>query len=206
RTNSFAAVSGYQHARELFDAMRDYGLRPAEYFKLARPPLLVRYRAAIRPGPGKDGKTVNAQVDYDPPDGPLVLAAWDPTWLKPLQARFALADLRRSASRREPLGLTTDRRWSWHEYSHVLLAACPGAPSLRFVHSVGDARAAIRCDPAPTLTLPLPPALASRPAIHRRMRWLTFPWVYLNRHHDRSVYDGWSWCGRYHRPAQFNSG
>jgi len=38
------------------------------------------------------------------------------------------------------------------------------------------------------------------------MRWLTFPWVYINRRHDRSVFYGWSWCGRYHRPAQFTSG
>jgi hypothetical protein len=206
RTNSFAAVSGYQHARELFDAMRNYGLRPTEYFKLASPPLRVRYRATIQPGPGKDGKTINAQVDYDPPDGHLVLAVWNPTWLKPLQVRFALADLRRSASRREPLGLATDRRWSWHEYSHVLLAASTGALELRFVHSVGDALAAITSDPESALTRPLPAAVASRPAIHRRMRWLTFPWVYVNRRHDRSVFYGWSWCGRYHRPAQFKSG
>jgi hypothetical protein len=206
RTNSFAAVSGYQHARELFDTMRSYGLEPLEYFRLAAWPLRVRYRAAIRPGPGKDGKTVNAQVDYDPPGGNIVLTPWNPAWLKPLQARFALADLRRSASRREPLGLATDRRWSWHEYSHVLLAATTGALELRFAHSVGDALAAIMCDPESALTRPLPPEVASRPAIHRRMRWLTFPWVYVNRRHDRSVFYGWSWCGRYHRPAQFTTG
>jgi hypothetical protein len=206
RTNSFAAVSGYQHARELFDTMRQYGLQPAEYFRLAAWPLRVRYRAAIRPGPGKDGKTINAQVDYDPPAGSVVLVAWDPAWLKPLQARFALADLRRSASRREPLGLATDRRWSWHEYSHVLLAATTGALELRFSHSVGDALAAIMSDPGSALTLPLPPEVASRPVIHQRMRWLTFPWVYVNRRHDRSVFYGWSWCGRYHRPAQFQGG
>jgi hypothetical protein len=34
----------------------------------------------------------------------------------------------------------------------------------------------------------------------------TFPWVYLNRRHDRSVYAGWSWCGTYHRPFRFESG
>jgi hypothetical protein len=206
RTNAFVAISGYQHARELFDTMREYGLNPVEFFKLAAWPLRARYRASIRPGPGKDGKTINAQVDYDPPAGNMVLATWDPAWLKPLQARFALADLRRSASEREPLGLATDRRWSWHEYSHVLLAATTGALELKFSHSVGDAMAAITCDPESALALPLPPELASRPAIHQRMRWLTFPWVYVNRRHDRSVFYGWSWCGRYHRPAQFTSG
>jgi len=206
RTNAFAAASGYQHARELFDTMRDYGLEPLEFFKLAAWPLRVRYRAAIRPGPGKDGKTINAQVDYDPPAGDMILVGWDPAWLKPLQARFALADLRRSASEREPLGLATDRRWSWHEYSHVLLAATTGALELKFSHSVGDAMAAIMCDPESALAWPLPPEVAARPAIHQRMRWLTFPWVYINRRHDRSVFYGWSWCGRYHRPAQFTSG
>jgi hypothetical protein len=35
------------------------------------------------------------------------------------------------------------------------------------------------------------------------LRLATFPWVYLNRRHDRSVYAGWSWCGTYHRPSLF---
>jgi len=37
-----------------------------------------------------------------------------------------------------------------------------------------------------------------------RTRGYTFPWVYLSRRHDRSVFDGWGWCGRYHRPALFH--
>jgi hypothetical protein len=186
RTNALAATSGYQHGRELFDRMEAYGLWPSEYLKFASWPLRVRYRAPIRPGPGKDGKTVNAQVEFDPPGSAPVA--------KPLQVRFALADLRRSVSRREPLGLAADPRWSWHEYSHVLLAASTGELELRFVHSVGDALAAIIADPP------------SRLATHPRMRWLTFPWVYVNRRHDRSVFHGWSWCGRYHRPLLFPSG
>ena len=68
RTNIFAAASAYQHARELFDKMRSYGLRPEDYFRRAALPLHVRYRAGISPGPGKDGKTVNARVDHDPPE------------------------------------------------------------------------------------------------------------------------------------------
>jgi hypothetical protein len=203
RTNDFAAVSGYQHARELFDTMETYGLWPPEYLKFASWPTRVRYRAPIRPGPGKDGKTVNAQVDYDPPDLDLILADWNPAMIKPLQVRFGLADLRRSASRRERLGLASDPRWSWHEYSHVLLAATTGALELRFVHSVGDALAAIMWDPSSKLAEPSTPATSSKPAVHPRTRWLTYPWVYINRRHDRSVFHGWSWCGRYHRPALF---
>ena len=189
RTNPFAALSGYQHARELLDTMRGYGFDPNEYFRHASWPLRVRYRAPINPGPGKDGRTVNAQVDYDPPGSDLNEP--DPPILRPLQVRFALADLKRSASRREPLGLAADPRWSWHEFGHFLLAASTGELELRFAHSAGDALAAIRWDPVSHL--------ASWPPL----RLATFPWVYLNRRHDRSVYAGWSWCGTYHRPSLF---
>jgi hypothetical protein len=133
-------------------------------------------------------------VDYDPPGSDL----WQPPALRPLQVRFALADLKRSLSRREPLGLTADPRWSWHEYCHVLLAASTGALEFRFAHSAGDALAAIRWDPLSELAVEPPP--------HPRVRMATFPWVYLNRRHDRSVYAGWSWCGTYHRPLRFGSG
>ena len=206
RTNEFAALSGYQHARELFDTMRLYGIDPVQYFRFAAFPLHVRFRAGIIPGPGKDGKTVNAMVDYDPlranyNDEP------DPNALQPLQVRFALADLKRSSSRREPLGLGADPRWSWHEYSHVLLAASSGALELRFVHSAGDALAAILWDPPSALagdptpaTGPPPPPPTTGPDA---LRMATFPWVYLNRRHDRSVYAGWSWCGTYHRAYAF---
>jgi len=211
RKNEFAALSGYQHARELFDTMRLYGLDPVNYFRLAALPLRVRYRAPIRPGPGKDGKTVNAMVDYDPPQADYNDDdKWDPTVLRPLQVSFALADLKRSASRREPLGLAADPRWSWHEYSHVLLAASSSALELRFVHSAGDALAAILWDPPsalagdpPPVTGPPPPPPPTGP---EGLRMATFPWVYLNRRHDRSVYAGWSWCGTYHRPYGFSSG
>ena len=198
RTYAFAAFSAYQHARELFDRMRGYGIAPADYFSAAALPVHVRYRATIRPGPGRDGRTVNAQVDYDPPVAGVEEAAGA---LKPLQVRFALADVKRSASHRkqpriaanprEPLGLAADPRWSWHEYGHVLLAASTGGLELPFVHSVGDALAAIVCDPKSQL------------ATHARMRGATFPWVYLNRRHDRSAFLGWSWSGTHHRQADF---
>lgn len=203
RMNSFAALSGYErtrsqfnqhHGRPLFETMVNFGLSPRQYFRFAACPLLVRYRARITPGPGKDGKTVNAQVDFVPPNCDLIGSAanWASAKRKPLQVRFALADLKRSASRREPLGLAADPRWSWHEYCHVLLAARTGALEFHFVHSAGDALAAIVNDPWSEL--------ASDPWL----RGCTFPWVYLHRRHDRSAYDGWSWSGRYHRPPRFS--
>jgi hypothetical protein len=189
RMNSFAALSGFQHARELFDTMRSYGFSPAHYFRLASLPLKVRYRSGIIPGPGKDGRTVNAQVDYDKASTALHVS-------------FALADLKRSVSRREPLGLTADPRWSWHEYCHVLLAASTGELELPFVHSVGDSLAAIRSDPASQLALDESQNLLP----NKPTRMATFPWVFLDRRHDRSVYDGWSWSGTYHRPLRFPLG
>lgn len=186
RMNDAAALGAYPNARDLFDRMRGFGFSPALYFRAASLPLSVRYRESIFPGPGKDGRTVNAQVDFDPPDVGVEEGTGS---LQPLQVRFALADLVRSASRREPLGLAADPRWSWHEFGHVLLAASTGALELPFAHSVGDALAAIACDPD------------SKLEANPRLRGATFPWVYLNRRHDRSVFLGWSWCGTHHRQA-----
>ncbi|HEV8585492.1 MAG TPA: hypothetical protein VGT02_11045, partial [Methylomirabilota bacterium] len=195
RTNDFAALSAYQHARALFDTLWGVGLSPKDYFRFARLPLLVRHRATIlkpRPGRGKTGRTVNAQVDYDPPGNNLIGGglggAVNP---QPLQVRFAFADLRWSRTRAKPLGIATDERWSWHEFAHVLLAASTGSLELHFAHSPGDALAAIMGDWESALATPW-----------SGMTWdrgLTFPWVYLHRRHDRSVFHGWSWNGRYHR-------
>jgi hypothetical protein len=198
RTNVFAAASGYQHARNLFDNMRSYGLRPEDYFRLAALPLHVRYRAGVPPGPGKDGNTVNARVDYDAPHADFDAALVD-DHLKPLQIRFALADVQRSGSQRQPLGVAADPRWNWHEFGHVLIAAATGALELPFVHSTGDALAAILSDPSSSLSDP------AKSKVAPSWRGATFPWVYLNRRHDRSVYDGWSWSGSFHRPARFTS-
>jgi hypothetical protein len=209
RTNAFAALSGYFHARELFDKMRKFGLQPKQYFRLAALPLLVRYRAAINQGLGRsddrrhrrrrDSITQNAQVDYDPPGADFNTPG--ATSLNQLQVRFALADLKRTWSRREPLGLTADERWSWHEYGHVLLAASTGELELRFAHSVGDALAAIQCDPLSKLALDKNGKLAPE----QRSRMFTFPWASLGRYHQRSVYLGWSWNGTYHRQWRLRS-
>jgi hypothetical protein len=190
RRNDFAALSAYHNARIMLDCMRDYGFAPFDYFRFSKKPLIVRYRATMRRASGKDGRTVNAEVDYDP----LLLDIGDDPQnaaYASLQVRFALADVKRTWSRRDSLGLATDPRWSWHEYGHVLLAAATGALEMRFVHSAGDALAAIACDPH------------SRLARHTRLRFATYPWVYLNRRHDRSVWEGWSWSGMYHRPDRF---
>jgi hypothetical protein len=201
RMNWFAAISAYQHARGLlpsgglarglFDALHAFGLWPIEYFRFATLPLRVRHRARIDWG-GKDGKVVNAQVNFDGLQGD-VIANPNPAVPLPIQVKYALADVKRTGSRRQPLGIAADPRWCWHEAGHVLLAASTGALQFRFAHSAGDALAAVLSDPESAL------------ATHSRMRGLTFPWVYIHRRHDRSVFRGWSWSGRYHRPASFTT-
>lgn len=194
RTNDFAAVSAFHQTTKLFDAIHNSGLASADFFRFAAQPLIVRYRATIRPGPGKDGKTVNAQVEFEAPACDFN-QPWSTQVLGQIQVRFALADLLRSSSSREPLGLAADPRWSWHEFCHFMLAGATGKLELSFVHSLGDALAAVACDPQSALVddgrLP-------------GLRGATFPWVYINRRHDRSARLGWSWSGSYHRPGRFS--
>ena len=203
RRDDFAALSGYEHARARFDQLSlvrslfntivSYGLAPSDYFRFAVAPLQVRHRSPITPGPGKDGKTVNAQVGFDPPLCSLIAEGkpFTPADRRPVLVRFALADLKRSTSRRQPLGLASDPRWSWHEYCHVLLAAQTGKLELHFAHSAGDALAAIIADPSSNLVT------------HEYSRGYTFPWVYLHRRHDRAVNRGWGWSGPRHRQDRF---
>jgi hypothetical protein len=195
RSDLFGAVHGFVRARSFFTRMLQYGLLPAEYFVFAALPLRIRYRETIHPGPGKDGKTVNAAVDYDPPHDEFA-AGWrgNPNDLRPLQVRFALADIKRSLSRREPLSMAAEPRWTWHEYGHVLLAAATGGLELPFAHSAGDALAAIACDPDSRL--------AMSATLGDRMRGVTFPWSHAGRHHDRLPRLGWSWSGGLHRPRR----
>lgn len=193
RENAFAAASAYCQTRDMFNTVEGVGLSSDDFFRFATKPLVVRYRAALLSGPGGDGNAVNAQVEFDPP--PLGMGdTWAPGALRPLQVRFALADLVRSHSAREPLGLCTDPRWGWHEFSHVLLAGATSRLELPFAHSVGDALAAIMNDPGSVL---------AGDGRARALRGATYPWVYLNRRHDREVSLGWGWSGRYHRAGQF---
>lgn len=171
RTNDFAAVNAYYHVSRLFQRMRRYGLLPEAYLRHVERPISVRYRGFVRPG-GRDGREINAQVRWNT----------QATSKGTLDVSFALADLA-SSIRTSPLGVASDARWCWHEFSHVLLAGAIGELEFRFAHSCGDAMAAIACDPK------------SRLAAHGAWRYVSFPWVQIDRRHDRDPDDGWAWSG-----------
>jgi hypothetical protein len=195
RSNDYSAVSAEYNFAEFFERQSAYGLDSHQYFLHAKLPLKIFYRSGIRPGPGKNGNTINARVmvdgqseDYEG-GGPDVIRPF-------LQVHLALASLsarfrepwdRKHRSEAQPMGIATDRRWIWHELGHVLLMASTGELQFRFAHSAGDALAAIIGDPQSIL------------ATDRKWRGATFPWVYLPRRHDRCVCDGWSWTGLLHR-------
>ena len=194
RSNDFAAVSAFYNVENVFKRLEAYGISVQDYFKLTKLPLKVAYRSGIRPGPGKDGNTINARVL---PDG------WKADFVGPpalaerpeLELQLALANLSHRArkpwermvrSQAEPLGIAVDARIIWHEFGHVLLMASLGELEFRFAHSPGDALAAIASDPWSQL--------ADDPV----WRGETFPWVSIPRRHDRSVLLGWSWGGTLH--------
>lgn len=194
RSNDLSAISAYRNLMQLFERFAQYGMDPSAYFKIASLPLRGMYRSGVRPGPGKDGQTINASVQ---PEG------WSDSFAGPtnvgdhpaLEVHLALGDLShrgrkpwkgKDRSPAEPLGIATDARWVWHEMGHVLLMASVGELEFRFAHSAGDALAAIVADPSSKV----PP----------KVRGLTFPWVFAPRRHDRCVLHGWSWSGSLHRP------
>jgi len=185
--DTLAAHAAFRHVNGLFERMQRYGLDPEAQLPFVAFPIDVEYRAGITPGPGRDGRTVNAQVLWVPPEGrcalPDLLGTCGGASLRwPLHMRFARAETR--ASRGDgALGVATDVRWVWHELSHVLLAGALGELEFRFAHGAGDGLGAILCDPES--------GLAREPG----WRGLTFPWVYLPRRHDRSVTEGWGWSG-----------
>jgi len=194
RSNTLSAVGAFWALKDLFKRFNDYSIDPDTYFKIAQLPIEVVYRSGVRPGPGKDGQTVNARVL---PKGWGVdqFAISDPGERPKLRLHLALANLshrarspwdRKHPSPAEPLGIAADRRWLWHEIAHILLMACVGELEFRFAHSAGDALAAIVADPQSQL--------AADPA----WRGATFPWVFIPRRHDRCVLNGWSWCGTQH--------
>lgn len=194
RSNDFAAISAYNNVRQFFERLDAYGIDAVSYFRIASLPLKVFYRSGVRPGPGKDGQTVNARVL---PEGWLVDYV-GPTKFgdRPiLQLHLALADLSTRARKPwdgkkrspiEPLGIAADARWIWHEIGHVLLMCSVGELEFRFAHSAGDALAAIVSDPQSQL------------AGDANWRGATFPWVFTPRRHDRCVSHGWSWGGTLH--------
>ena len=188
RSDDFSAVMAYWNVTDLFQRFDAYGIDANAYFRLATLPLKVAYRSGIRPGPGKDGQTVNARVL---PEGwPVDLVGPAPLGQRPaIEMHLALANLSHRARRRgyaEPLGIASDLRWIWHEIGHVLLVASVSELEFRFAHSAGDALAAIVTDPRSQL------------ASDRNWRGATFPWVFVPRRHDRDVSLGWSWGGSLH--------
>jgi len=194
RSNDFAAISAYNNVRQFFQRLDAYGIDAVSYFRIASLPLKVFYRSGVRPGPGKDGQTVNARVL---PEGwPVDYVGPTPLGDRPiLQLHLALANLSTRArkpwdgtnrSQAEPLGIAADARWIWHEIGHVLLMCSVGELEFRFAHSAGDALAAIVSDPQSQL------------AGDRNWRGATFPWVFAPRRHDRCVSHGWSWGGSLH--------
>lgn len=191
RSNDFTAISALSNLKQLFDRLERYGISPEDYFRRARLPIQAFYRSGIRPGPGKDGQTVNARVLPEgwPFDTTVPPASGD----RPvLGVHLALGEHSTRArkpwdgtsrSPAEPLGIAADPRWVWHEIGHILLMATLGELEFRFAHSMGDALAAIVGDPC------------SRLADDPRWRGYTFPWVFTPRRHDRCVLHGWGWSG-----------
>jgi hypothetical protein len=201
RSDDFSAVSALFAVRDLFVRLDAYGLLATDYFRIAKLPLEVSYRSGVRPGPGKDGQTVNAWVrvrDWDDNVVGPTPGGMHPT----VDMHLALANLSHRArspwdgmqrAPAEPVGIAADARWIWHEIGHVLLMASVGELELRFAHSPGDALAAIIADPDSKLAVP------SLDPDYPEARGRTFPWVFVPRRHDRRTSRGWSWCGCLHR-------
>ncbi|MAC81534.1 MAG: hypothetical protein CML66_26130 [Rhodobacteraceae bacterium] len=198
RSDDQSAASAFVACRSFFDMIASFGIDVASIFTRAKLPLLVHYRSGIRPGSGKDGRTVNARVEIEPVDGELS----DPI-IGQVHMYLALANLNKwhrdvppngtfAPRPAQPLGIANSRRWVHHEMGHVLIAAALGELEFRFAHSAGDALAAIMADPTSRVNE------ADPHGPWATFRFQTFPWVFLTRRHDRSVLAGWSWSGSIH--------
>jgi hypothetical protein len=201
RSNDFGEIGARTNLGRFFARLERYGIDPKAYFRLGRLRVVAVTRSGIRPGPGKDGNTVNARVTLGPWGKDFYDDAIESDDRPEIHVHLALADLStRSRARRtgddpvaaESLGIAADPRWFWHEIGHVLLAAGVGELEFRFAHSPGDALAAIASDPCSQLV--------DGPA-----RGATFPWVFIPRRHDRCAAHGWSWSGAMHRPARLRA-
>ncbi|MFC6636841.1 hypothetical protein ACFQDR_05675 [Sulfitobacter sediminilitoris] len=193
RRDEFSALSAYYNSEDFFQVLGAYGIDPVEFVARAEPDIQVYYRYGIAPGPGKDGRTVNAQVAYD--------CKADGATRPAIRMNLALAELSRwdrpknsdgDRTWAQPLGIATDKRWILHEFGHYLLAARIGKLEFDFCHSAGDAMAAIACDPDSRLADP-------RNGVAESFRGITYPFVFSNRRHDRSPTLGWAWYGELNR-------
>ena len=121
-SNQFAADSATRNFRDFFDRLEAYGLGVDPYFRAAKLPLKIAYRSGIVPGPGKDGRVVNARVYPD--DWPADAAGPEKLGSRPgLAVHLAMANLNHRArkpwdghnpSPAEPIGIAADARWIWH--------------------------------------------------------------------------------------------
>ncbi|APG47089.1 hypothetical protein [Phaeobacter porticola] len=194
RRNLSSAISAYWNSKAFFDSMRGMGITPESYVATADGPLSVHYRSGIVPGPGRNGRTINAQVRYEVAVNAAIQS-------KPsIDMHLALANLNRWArvgagtpqSQLEPLGFASSGRWMLHEFGHYLLAARIGQLEFDFAHSAGDALAAVYFDPLSDLSSP---TYAGDP----KMRGWTFPFIFAPRRHDRTPALGWGWYGLLNR-------
>jgi hypothetical protein len=194
-SDAFGEVSARTHLERFIARLEGWGLAPETYFKVARLPIKGLARAGIRPGPGKDGITVNARValgswsanffeEASPQQQPVITMYFA---VGELFARTRLVRPLDGYAPAEYLGIAADPRWVWHEIGHALLAGNVGELEFRFAHSAGDALAAIALDP--------------QSHFDGRARGATFPWVFEPRRHDRCAAAGWSWRGTMHQPA-----
>ena len=193
RRNAFSAVSAYFNCHRYFGLLTRFGLKPDLFVVQTQKDLQVFYRYGIFPGPGKSGRTVNAQVTLDCgiPGKPFI------------HMNLALAELSRWArpdppSWAQPLGIATSGRWIGHEIGHYLLAARLGQLEFDFAHSAGDAIAAVMFDPGSVLADP-PGA-----GVVESFRGITYPFVFTTRRHDRIVTMGWSCYGSLNRSVVEN--
>lgn len=190
RSDRFSAVSAFRNVRQLFERLRLYNIPIAAYFAHAALPVRVHYRSGVRPGPGKDGQTVNGRVLPAGWDVNAIIGPANPPPKLDLHLALGNRSTRARAdwdgehrSPAQPLGIASDPRWIWHEAAHILLLAQTGELELRFAHSMGDGLAAIISDPD------------SRFPDGSSWRGMTFPFVFAPRRHDRCVLHGWGWSG-----------
>jgi hypothetical protein len=187
RSDHLSAAQAWLRGADFFARIDAYGLATTLGQSRLQLPLTLMHRAPLRGAP--DGDVVNAEVRGDRLGNGKV----------GLQVRFGEAAPRhgerhagpQGAATRQGLGLAADARWAWHEFGHVLVGAATARLELPFSHGVGDALAAL-----------VTAATAKDPG-------LTFPWVRLNRRHDREATAGWCWCGRrsfFHRLKRPNEG
>ncbi len=185
RSDDLSAWLAYQRGQEFFARVEGAGFDPTLLFRQARLPLRLRHRARFASAP--DGQAVNAQV--------RAVAGDRPTPPYGLEVHFGVTALTHRDVRTGPdgrprseyLGLAADPHWAWHEFGHVLAFASTGRLEFPFAHSAGDALAAVIADPAIDLR--------DTGGAGGDARGRTFPWVRVQRRHDRDATLGWCWCG-----------